>query len=91
VQLGDVALNSGQLDAAIEEYRHAIDAGFRTWIPYGNLAAAYALQGKREQARAELAEALRLKPDLTVKWFVAHAPNLPKNVEGMRMAGVPEE
>jgi adenylate cyclase len=91
VQLGDVALNSGQLDAAIDEYRHAIDAGFRTWIPYGNLAAAYALQGKREQARAELAQALSLKPDLTVKWFLAHAPNLPKNVVGLRMAGLPEE
>ena len=91
VQLGDVALNSGQLDAAIDEYRHAIDAGFRTWIPYANLAAAYALQGKREQARAELAQALSLKPDLTVKWLLAHAPNLPKNFEGLRMAGLPEE
>jgi tetratricopeptide (TPR) repeat protein len=91
VQMGDVALNSGQLDVAIDEYLHAIDAGFRTWIPYGNLAAVYALKGKKEQSQAELAEALRLKPDLTVKWFIAHAPNLPKNVEGLRKAGLPED
>jgi carnitine 3-dehydrogenase len=29
----------------------------------------------------------RLKPDLTMKWFVAHAPNLPKLFEGYRKAG----
>jgi adenylate cyclase len=91
VQLGDVSLNLGQFDVAIDEYLHAIDAGFRTWIPYANLAAVYALQGKKEQSQAELAEALRFKPDLTVKWIVAHAPNLQKNVEGLRKAGLPEE
>jgi tetratricopeptide (TPR) repeat protein len=89
--LGDVALNLGQFDVAIDEYLRAINAGFRTWIPYGNLAAVYALQGKKEHSQAELAEALRLKPDLTVKWLVAHTPNLPKNVEGLRKAGLPEE
>ena len=42
-------------------------------------------------SQAELAQALSLKPDLTVKWLLAHAPNLPKNFEGLRMAGLPEE
>ena len=69
----------------------ATDVGFRTWIPYGDLAAVYALQGKTEQSRAALSEALRLNPDLTVKWFVAHAPNLPKMVDGFRKAGLREE
>jgi adenylate cyclase len=91
VQLGDVAVNAGQLDLAIDEYHRAIDLGFRTFIPYGNLAAVHALQGKEDQSKAELAEALRLKPDLTMKWFVAHAPNLPKLFEGYRKAGLPEE
>ena len=91
VQLGDVALNAGQLDLAIDEYHRAIDLGFRTFIPYGNLAAVHALQGKEDQSKAELGAALRLKPDLTMKWFVAHAPNLPKLFEGYRKAGLPEE
>ena len=54
VQLGDVELNSGHLDAAIDEYHRAIDLGFRTFIPYGNLAAVHALQGKdgRVEGRA---------------------------------------
>ena len=91
VQLGDVAVNAGQLDLAIDEYHRAIDLGFRTFIPYENLAAVHALQGKEDQSKAELAEALRLKPDLTMKWLVAHAPNLPKLFEGFRKAGLPEE
>ena len=91
VQLGDVALNAGQLDLAIDEYHRAIDLGFRTFIPYGNLAAVHALQGKEDQSKAELGEALRRKPDLTMKWSVAHAPNLPKLFEGYRKAGLPEE
>jgi hypothetical protein len=89
--LGDVALNAGQLDLAIDEYHRAIDLGFRTFSPYGNLAAVHALKGKEDQSKAELGEALRLKPDLTIKRFVAHAPNLPKLFEGYRKAGLPEE
>ena len=91
VQLGDVEVNSGHLDAAIDEYHRAINDGFRTFMPYGNIAAVYALQGKMEEAKPYLAEALRLKPDLTMKWLVAHAPNLPKLFEGQRKAGLPEE
>ena len=91
VQLGDVELNSGHLDAAIDEYHIAINDGFRTFIPYGNIAAVYALQGKMEEAKPFLAEALRLVPHLTVKWFIAHAPNYPILFEGYRKAGVPEE
>jgi|SRR5271165_1872526 len=91
MQLGDVELNSSHLDAAIAEYHRAIDAGFRTFIPYGNLAAVYALQGKMDEARPALMEARRLAPNLTVKWLVAHAPNFPILFEGYRKAGLPEE
>ena len=33
-QLGNIELNLGHFDAAIDEYHKAIDAGFRTFIPY---------------------------------------------------------
>ncbi len=91
VELGDVELHSGHPDAAIDEYHMAINAGFRTFIPYGNIAAVYALQGKMEEAKPYLAEALRLAPNLTVKRFIARAPNLPLLFEGYRKAGLPEE
>ena len=55
------------------------------------LAAAYALEGKMDEAKSALAEARRLNPNLTVKWFIAHSPNVPKAIEGLRKAGLPEE
>ena len=54
-------------------------------------AAAYALEGKMEEAKSSLAEARRINSSLTVKWTVAHSPNLPRALEGVRKAGLPEE
>jgi adenylate cyclase len=90
-QLGNIELNLGHFDAAIDEYHKAIDAGFRTFIPYVDLAAAYALEGKIDEGKLPLAEARRLNPKLTVKWLMAHAPNLPILFDGLRKAGLPEE
>ena len=91
VNLGDAELNLGHFDASIAEYQKAIDVGFRTFIPYANLAAVYALEGKMEEAKAPFAEARRLNPSWTVKWAIAHAPNIPVLFEGLRKAGLPEE
>jgi Polyketide cyclase / dehydrase and lipid transport len=63
----------------------------RTFIPYGCLAAAYALDGKTEEANAALAEARRLNPKLTVKRMIAAGPDIPNLLEGLRKAGLPEE
>ena len=41
--------------------------------------------------RTALIEARRLNPDLTVKWLIDHAPNLPPLFDGLRKAGLPEE
>jgi adenylate cyclase len=91
VNLGDVELAAKHFDAAIDEYHKAIDAGFRPYIPYADLAAAYALQGKMEEAKSSLDEARRHNPKLTVKWQIAHSPNNPTLVEGIRKAGLQEE
>ena len=42
VILGDAEISLGHVDAAIDEYRKAIDAGLRQFFAYTNLAAAYA-------------------------------------------------
>ena len=91
VQMGDAELGLGHFDAAIDEYHKATDAGFRPFFAYSNLAAAYALEGKMDEAKAALAEAFRLNPKLTVKWMIAHTPNLPPVFEGLRKAGLLEE
>jgi adenylate cyclase len=89
--IADVELEQGHYDAAIDECHKAIEAGFRHYYVYVELAAAYALQGKMDEAKPALAEARRLNPNLTMKWKIAHSPNLPKQFEGLRKAGLPEE
>jgi tetratricopeptide (TPR) repeat protein len=88
---GDAELGLGHFEAAIDEYHNATDSGFRPFFAYTNLAAAYALEGKMDQAKTALAEVLRIKPQLTVKWMIAHTPNLPPVFEGLRKLGLPEE
>jgi hypothetical protein len=58
---------------------------------YINLAAAHAFKGEMDEAKAAMAEARRLKPDLSVKWLMKHKPVLQFPFEGLRKAGLPEE
>ena len=90
-QFGDAEIGAGNIDAAIVEYENAYDAGHRPYWIYANLAAAHALQGKMDDAKSELAEALRLNPKLTMKWFREHSEDIPARVVGLRKAGLPEE
>jgi TolB-like protein/Flp pilus assembly protein TadD len=91
INLGMAELGLGRFDAAIVEYQKAIDAGAHYFIPYVNLAAAYALADKMDEAKTALAEGRRLNPNLTVKWLIDHAPNIPPLFEGLRKAGLAEE
>ncbi len=93
--LGDAELGLGRFEAATEDYHEAMDLGFKLWWPYANLAAASALAGKMDEAKIALAEARRLQPRLTVKWYrltpEAFAPAIPNLFDGLRKAGLPEE
>jgi tetratricopeptide (TPR) repeat protein len=89
--LGDAELGARHFDAAIDEYHKAIDAGFRVFVPYVDLAAAYALKGDTEEAKSALTEGRRLNPNLTLAWLTDHAPNIPALFEGLRKAGLPEK
>jgi adenylate cyclase len=88
--LADAEMGLGHFDAAIDLIRQSIDAGFRNAYAYKELAAAYALAGKTEDAKIALAEALRLSPNLTIKWVARTNPQ-PIVLEGLRKAGLPEE
>ena len=82
-----------QFNAAAEEFTRAIDEGFRPFISYAMLAAAEACLGNEADAKTALAEARRLNPLLTIKWFSSHLPvaQVPVLLEGFRKAGMPEE
>jgi adenylate cyclase len=89
--LGMAELGQQHYDAAVDEEHRAIDGGFRPFYVYSDLAAAYALSGKMDQAKTALAESRRLNPKLTVKWLIALGVNDPIKLEAYRKAGLPEE
>ncbi len=86
-QLGDIEFGAGRPEAAIAEYRKALDAGQHYFGTYASLAAAYALLGKMDEGKPYVAETLRLNPSFTIKWFREHAPDIPTRTEGLRKAG----
>jgi hypothetical protein len=49
------------------------------------------IAARSDEAKAELAEAGRLNPAISVKWMKEHSPNLPAVFEGLRKVGLPEE
>ena len=84
-------LGLGHFDAAIDEANKAIDAGWRSFYSYQNLAAALALKGDIDQAKAPLVEARRLNPKFSVKWLVGTEPFMQPAFDALRKAGLPEE
>jgi adenylate cyclase len=90
-QLGNMEFAAGHLEAAIDAYHKALDAGDRAIHPYVSLAAAYALLGKMDEAKPYVAETLRLNPNFTIKWLREHSLDIPLRNEGLRKAGFGEE
>ena len=89
--LGASEICLGRLDAAIGEFKRGINAGYRTFLPYAFLAGAEAARGNDAEAKSALAEARRLNPQLTIKFFEGTMPALPMVTDGLRKAGLPEE
>jgi hypothetical protein len=81
-------------EAAVEEGLKAIDYGFRNMIGYTSLAAFYGASDNVEEAKAALAEARKLAPQISVAWFHAQLPSYidspPGFREGLLKAGLPE-
>ena len=80
-----------QLRRRIDEAGKAIDAGYKVFWAYLNLAAAHALKGDTDAAESAMAEALRLNPRLSVKWLTERKPILKPAFDSLRKAGLPEE
>jgi tetratricopeptide (TPR) repeat protein len=89
--MADAEIGLGNFDAAIEACNKAIDGGYRVFYSYLNLAAASAFAGSMDEARTALAEALRLNPDLSVKWLIEHKPVLRASFDNLHKVGLPEK
>jgi class 3 adenylate cyclase/TolB-like protein len=89
-----------QWEQAIEHCRLAAQGAPYFWFTFADLVAANAWLGRDEEAKTDLADLLRLKPDLTAQSYLATAATYSDNavftqqiarmVEGMRKAGLPE-
>ena len=89
--LAGADIGLGRFDDAINETNRAIDAGNRTFYEYTNLAVAYAMTNRMDEAKSAVAEALKLNPKLTVKFMSARSSKTPAVVESLRNAGLPEQ
>jgi TolB-like protein/class 3 adenylate cyclase len=89
-----------QWEQAIEHCRLAAQGAPNLWFTYADLAAANAWLGRDGEAKATLADLLKLKPDMTVQAYLALAAiysdnavfkqQIARMVEGLRKAGMPE-
>jgi adenylate cyclase len=95
MQLGIELLALGRYDEAIEEGLKAVDSGYHTVLSYTALAAFYAAADRAPDAKAALAEAVKLNPKLSFGWFRAHnsawVDGEPSFREALSKAGLPEE
>jgi tetratricopeptide (TPR) repeat protein len=87
----DPELGLGRFDEALEDVKKAVDGGYRNIYSYMNLAAAHAFKGEMDAAKAAMAEARHLKPDLSLNWVMKHKPVLQFAFDQLRKAGLPEE
>ncbi len=94
-EMGRALMGLGRTDAAVQEGLIGIDSGFRTVMSYTALAAFYAAANKMPEAKATMAEAMKLNPKLSVAWFHERTPSLIDSPPGFRealiKAGLPEE
>jgi adenylate cyclase len=95
LEMGRALFGLRRYDAAVQEGLKSIDSGLRTIFPYAALAAYYAADDKAPEAKAALAEAMKLNPKLSVAWFRARFPSFidwpPGFREALIKAGLPEE
>jgi adenylate cyclase len=95
MEMGRDLLALRRYDAAVQEGLKSIDSGYRTVLSYAALAAFYGAADRAPEAKAALAEAMKLDPELSVAWFHARLPAFidspPGFREGLIKAGLPEK
>jgi tetratricopeptide (TPR) repeat protein len=95
MDMGRDLLGLRRTDAAVQEGLKAIDLGFRQALGYAALAAFYSAADNAPEAKAALAEAMKLNPKLSVAWLHTRQPGFIDSPPGFRealiKAGLPEE
>jgi len=94
--LGGCYLHLGRTEEAIREYKKVTKHDPDDLIAHIRLAASYGVLGRETEARAEVAEVLRLNPKYSIKniakkWPYKNRDDLMLIINGLRKAGFPEK
>jgi TolB-like protein/class 3 adenylate cyclase len=84
---------SGRYEEAIAAYKTVVKIDPDYPDAHVGLAATYAILGREEEARTEVAEILRIEPSFTIKKYekrMLFQIGLEPEIEGLRKAGLPE-
>jgi tetratricopeptide (TPR) repeat protein len=84
------------VEVANQMAEHARNGNLPSWVPLLAFAIAHQGLGREEEARAYTAEALEIKPDLSLEYFktISHYKNpahLQRELDARRKAGMPEK
>ena len=93
--LGDAYRLTGQYDKAVREFKKAIQLQPDDMFSHLYLAICYVELGRKEDAREEATQVLRINPKFSVTTYAEHTPHQDPTakqrlIEGMRSAGLPD-
>jgi adenylate cyclase len=91
--LGRAYFLSGRYEEAIAAYRKAVDVNPDYLDAHVGLASTYAILGRKEEARTEVAEILRIDPSFSIKKYaklMQFQIGIEPEIEGLRKARLPE-
>ena len=91
MHLGLAELCRGRLDAAIEQFKRAINSGYPTYFPYAFLAGAEAAKGNDAEAKSRFGGGASSQSSTHDQIFCGDDAGLPMVIDGLRKAGLPEE
>jgi adenylate cyclase len=86
----------GRLEEAVALHNRALERSPNLFSTHANLAAAYIMIGRENEARVEAAEVMRLNPKFSLEWFASvsrykDTSALDKAINAMRKAGLPDK
>jgi adenylate cyclase len=99
VVLGASYRMAGRLDEALAVYMKLLERSkkgeYNVWSAHGHLAGVYADLGREQEARAHVAELLRINPNFSLQYlnkvtFYKDPAHLKRGKDALRKAGVPE-
>jgi adenylate cyclase len=91
--LGNALLIAGKFEEAVSEYKKALQPAPNNFLAHLGLAATYSMMGREQEARAEVAEVIRINPKFSLDAYTKgqiykDQSEVNKLVDALRKAGL---